>query len=100
MSIVPEATTALPTAEQMMERIALAEAQKAADEIRRCTMEEAEKKALIERLTRPSGLSDDELMRKAAGIIERATKNGLSEVQVYRFPNSLCTDLGRAINQQ
>ena len=32
----------------------------------------------------------------------RATpvRNGLSEVQVYRFPNSLCTDKGRAINQQ
>ena len=26
-------------------------------------------------------------------------RNGLSEVQVYRFPNSLCTDHGRAINQ-
>jgi hypothetical protein len=24
----------------------------------------------------------------------------LTEVQVYRFPNSLCTDKGRAINQQ
>jgi hypothetical protein len=24
----------------------------------------------------------------------------MSEVQVYRFPNSLCTDKGRAINQQ
>ena len=28
------------------------------------------------------------------------TINGLTEVQVYRFPNSLCTDKGRAINQQ
>jgi hypothetical protein len=27
-------------------------------------------------------------------------RNGLAEVQVYRFPNSLCTDRGRAINQQ
>jgi len=26
--------------------------------------------------------------------------NGLTEVQVYRFPNALCTDKGRAINQQ
>ena len=26
-------------------------------------------------------------------------RNGLTEVQVYRFPNSLCTDRGRAINQ-
>jgi hypothetical protein len=26
--------------------------------------------------------------------------NGKTEVQVYRFPNQLCTDKGRAINQQ
>jgi hypothetical protein len=51
-------------------------------------------------LKKPSGLSDDEVMKKAAAIIERAAKNGLTEVQVYRFPNSLCTDRGRAINQQ
>lgn len=32
-------------------------------------------------------------------MIQRAVRSGLSEVQVYRFPNSLCTDHGRAINQ-
>jgi hypothetical protein len=26
--------------------------------------------------------------------------NGKTEVQVHRFPNQLCTDKGRAINQQ
>ena len=30
------------------------------------TAEEAEKKALLERLSRPSGLSDDEVMDKAS----------------------------------
>ena len=39
-------------------------------------------------------------MKKAASIIERAANNGLTEVLVYRFPNTLCTDRGRAINQQ
>ena len=39
-------------------------------------------------------------MKKAASIIERAANNGLIEVLVYRFPNTLCTDRGRAINQQ
>jgi hypothetical protein len=33
-------------------------------------------------------------------MIERAVSNGKSEIQVYRFPNKLCTDHGRAINQQ
>jgi hypothetical protein len=45
-------------------------------------------------------LSDEEVMKKAAVIIQGAAKNGLTEVQVYRFPNTLCTDRGRAINQQ
>ena len=39
-------------------------------------------------------------IRRAVKIIERAVSNGLTEVQVYRFPNQLCTDKGRAINQQ
>ena len=39
-------------------------------------------------------------MKRAAAIIERAVASGLTEVQVYRFPNTLCTDRGRAINQQ
>jgi hypothetical protein len=38
--------------------------------------------------------------RRAIKIIERAVSNGRTEVQVYRFPNQLCTDKGRAINQQ
>ena len=90
----------VPSAKAMMEQIALAEAQKASDEMRRSAQEEAEKKALVERLSKPSGLSDEEVMKKAAAIIERAAKNGLTEVQVYRFPNSLCTDHGRSIKQQ
>jgi hypothetical protein len=36
----------------------------------------------------------------AAGIVQRAVKNGLTEVEVTRFPNTMCTDRGRAINQQ
>ena len=90
----------VPSAKAVMEKIALVEAEKASQEMRRRKQEEDEKQALIDRLTKPSGLSDEDVMRKAAGIIERAAKNGLDEVQVYRFPNTLCTDNGRAINQQ
>jgi len=95
-----EDLSTVPSAKALMEKIALAEADKASEEMRRRASEEAEKRALIERLTKPSGLSDEEVMKKAAVIIERAAKNGLTEVQVYRFPNTLCTDRGRAINQQ
>jgi hypothetical protein len=100
MTVSNGLSTLVPSAKAVMEIIALAEAEKASEELRRSAQEEAEKKALIERLTKPSGLSDEQVMKKAGAIIERAAKNGLTEVQVYRFPNTLCTDRGRAINQQ
>jgi hypothetical protein len=90
----------LPSAQQMMEKLALAEAKKAAEAERKHAAAEAEKKALLDKLTKPSGVSDEEALRRVAVIVERAVANGLSEVQVYRFPNALCTDRGRAINQQ
>jgi hypothetical protein len=100
MTATEDLSMVVPSAKALMEKIALAEAEKSSEEMRRRATEEAEKKALIERLTKPSGLSDEDVMKKAAAIIERAAKNGLTEVQVYRFPNTLCTDRGRAINQQ
>jgi hypothetical protein len=90
----------LPTAQQMMEKLALAEAEKADAAVRRHAEAEAEKKLLLEKITKPSGVSDEEAMKRVAVIVNRAVSNGLSEVQVYRFPNQLCTDHGRAINQQ
>jgi len=100
MPTTDEISTLVPSAKTVMEKIALVEAEKASEAMRRRAQEEAEKKALIDRLTKPSGLSDEDVMKKAAAIIERAAKNGLTEVQVYRFPNVLCADRGRAINQQ
>jgi hypothetical protein len=44
-------------------------------------------------------LSDEEIMEMASIIINRGVENGLMWVQVFRFPHSLCTDNGRAINQ-
>jgi hypothetical protein len=90
----------LPTAQEMMEKLALAEAEKADEAARRNALAEAEKKALLDKLTKPSGVSDEEALRRVKLIVERAVTNGLTEVQVYRFPNALCTDHGRAINQQ
>ncbi len=89
----------LPSAKDMQKKLALAEAEKAADSARRLAAEDAEKKALLEQLTKPSGVSDEERMKRAAAIIQRAVNNGMTEVFVGRFPNQLCTDRGRAINQ-
>jgi len=88
----------LPTAKQMMEQLALAEAEKASEEMRHKEKVDAEKKELIDRLTRPSGVSDEEALKRVAIIVQRAVKNGLTEVEVFRFPNALCSDRGRAIN--
>ncbi len=90
----------LPTAKDIQKQAALKEAEKTGQFARRQAATEAEKSALIERLSKPSGLSEDEKVKLASTVIQRAVRNGLSEVQVYRFPNSLCTDKGRAINQQ
>lgn len=100
MSASDEMSSLVPSAKSLLQKIAAAEADKASEEMRRRKREEDEKKALIDRLTKPSGVSDEEAMKRAAAIIERAAKNGLTEVQVHRFPNTLCTDRGRAINQQ
>ena len=90
----------LPSAKEAMMQIAEIEAKKAADYLRKAKTEDAEKKALIQNLSKPSGLSPDEKTKRAAAVIQRAIKNGLTEVQVHRFPKELCTDFGRAINQQ
>jgi len=90
----------LPSAQEVMEKIALAEAEKASAHMRRQAEADAEKKVLLDKLTKPSGVSDEEALRRVALIVKRAAANGLTEVQVYRFPNDLTTDHGRAINQQ
>ena len=90
----------LPTAKEIQKQAAIKEAEKAEQTAQRLAAAEAEKRALIDRLSKPSGLTEDEKVKLASTVIQRAVRNGLTEVQVYRFPNSLCTDHGRAINQQ
>jgi hypothetical protein len=90
----------LPTATDCNKRIAEAEAEQASESARKRAAAEAEKKALLDRLKEPSGVSDEERMKRAAAIINRAVNNGQTEVFIGRFPNTLVTDRGRAINQQ
>jgi hypothetical protein len=89
----------LPSAKEIRKQSALKEAEKAEEHMRHMAAADAEKQALIEELTKPSGLSEDEKIKRASNVIQRAVRNGLHEVQVYRFPNIICTDRGRAINQ-
>jgi molybdopterin-biosynthesis enzyme MoeA-like protein len=86
------------SAKELMAKIAKVEGEKASKAMKAHEAAEAEKQALLDRLARPSGLSDDEVMEKAAIIVNRAVENGMTSVQVFRFPNHVCTDNGRAIN--
>jgi hypothetical protein len=90
----------LPAAQDYMTKLALAEAEEASKQARKLAEAEAQMKALLDGFTSPSGLSDEEGIRRGIAIIERAVSNGKTEIQVIRFPNQLCTDRGRAINQQ
>jgi len=91
---------AIPSALDCRKKAAEVESEKASDYVRKMAAVEAEKKALLDQLLKPSGVTDEERMKRAASIIRRAVDNGLSEVRVGRFPNLLFTDKGRAINQQ
>ena len=90
----------LPSAAECRHTSAEMEAEKASEYAKRQAAADAEKKALLDKLAKPSGVSDDERMKRAAVIVKRAVTNGLTEVEVGRFPNTLFSDRGRAINQQ
>src|SRR3954470_11262855 len=90
----------IPNATRIRQEAALREAEKADEYFRVAAAAEAATRALIVRLAKPSGKSDGEKIELASTIIRPWVRNGLTEVLVYRFPNSLCTDRGRAINQQ
>ena len=89
---------AFPTASELMQKIAQKEAEKASEHVKAMAKADAEKTALLEKLSKPSGVSDEDRLQRAATIINRAVANGLTEVLVGKFPNVLCSDHGRAIN--
>ncbi len=90
----------LPKAADCKKRIAEIEGEKASEYMKVEAAKAAEKQALLDQLAKPSGVSDEERMKRAASIIKRAVESGLTEIEVGRFPVQLCTDGGRAINQQ
>jgi len=96
-----ELSSLWPPANELLEKIALAEAEKEAEKATDAAQEHAQAEAeKSDQLSKPLGISDEEVMKSAAAIVGGAVEAGLTEVQVYRFPNILCTDHGRAINQQ
>jgi len=79
---------------QMAER----EAGKAAEVARHRQEQEEKQKAVMAEFHKPPDRTADQLMQLVMGLVNHAAESGQSEVQVYRFPNALCSDGGRRIN--
>jgi hypothetical protein len=74
------------------------EAAKAAEEMRRLKEQREKQKSVMEEFHKPPDRTPEQVMEVVIQLVNRAAERGLSEVQVYRFPNSLCTGRGRRIN--
>jgi hypothetical protein len=79
---------------RMIER----EAAKAAEEARHMREQEEKQKAVMEEFQKPPDRTAEQLMQLIMQLVSGAADRGQTEVQVYRFPNSMCTDRGRRIN--
>jgi hypothetical protein len=92
--------TAIVSAQELRKQLAISQAEKASAALKAKRAEEAEREAMIDHLRHPSPrLSDDEIIVKAAAIVNRAVENGLTSVLVFRFPHEVCSDNGRAIRE-
>ncbi|WP_029349259.1 hypothetical protein [Bosea sp. 117] len=81
-----------------MDKLAMAQANEAVE-----AMESANraKEALAKQLAEPIDLTPEKLHEIAQSLLVKlrlAAERGETELMVMRFPNNLCTDRGRAIN--
>src|SRR6201984_421749 len=86
------------SAADLKRRMAEREAAKAAEELRRMREHEEKQKAVMEEFHKPPERTPEQLMQTVMQLVNHAAESGQSEVQVYRFPNALCSDRGRRIN--
>ncbi len=86
------------SATDLRRRMAEREAAKAAEEMGHLKEQEEKQKAVMEEFRKPPERTPEQLMQLVNQLVDRAAERGQGEVQIYRFPNSLCTDRGRRIN--
>jgi len=86
------------SAADLRRRMAEHEAAKAAEEQRHMKEQEEKQKAVMAEFHKPPERTAEQLLQLVMQLVSRAAERGQSEVQVYRFPNSLCSDRGRRIN--
>src|SRR5215469_15496988 len=86
------------SAADLRRRMAEREAAKAAEEQRHMKEQEEKQKAVMAEFHKPPDRTPEQLIQMIMQLVNRAAERGESEVQVYRFPNQLCSDRGRRIN--
>jgi hypothetical protein len=86
------------SAADLKRRMAEREAAKAAEELRHIREQEEQQKKVMEEFQKPPERTPDQVMQLVMTLVNRAAESGQSEVQIYRFPNALCSDRGRRIN--
>ena len=86
------------SAANLKRRMAEREAAKAAEELQRMREQEEKQKAVMAEFHKPPERTPEQVMQLVMTLVDHAAEAGQSEVQVYRFPNELCSDRGRRIN--
>ena len=86
------------SAADIKRRMAEREAAKAAAELRRMREQEEKQKTVMAEFHKPPERTPEQLLHFVQQLVSHAAEAGQTEVQVYRFPNELCSDRGRRIN--
>lgn len=89
------------SAEDLREYMTEMQMAKATKEFGAMDRAEEARKALVKKLSEPIELTPEalkELNQRLISQMRVAAQRGQTQVLVMRFPNSLCTDKGRAIN--
>jgi hypothetical protein len=86
------------SAADIKRRMAEIAAANAAEELRRLQAQEEQQKAVMAEFQQPPARTPEQLLPLVMQLVNRAAERGQTEVQIYRFPNLMCTDRGRRIN--
>jgi hypothetical protein len=86
------------SAADLRRRMAEREAAKAAEELRHMQEQEEKQKAVMAEFYKPPERTPEQLLQLVMQLVSKAAERGQSEIQVYRFPNAMCSDRGRRIN--
>ncbi len=86
------------SAADLRRRMAEREAARAAEELRRLQAQQEQQKAVMAEFSKPPDRTAEQVLQQVMRLVDQAAERGQSEVQVYRFPNTMCSDRGRRIN--